>query len=53
MPLLEQYQQLFDNNKYMQTALASIFEDVLDFHLEAVKLFKQKSIPPRLDFESS
>ena len=43
MPLLEQYQQLFEGNQYMQTALASIFEDVLDFHLEAVRLFKQKS----------
>ncbi|KAK5056111.1 hypothetical protein LTR84_012664 [Exophiala bonariae] len=44
MPLLEQYQQLFENNKYMQTALTSIFEDILDFHLEAVKLFKQKAL---------
>jgi hypothetical protein len=43
IPLLVQYRQLFETNQYMQTALASIFEDVLEFHLEAVKLFRQRS----------
>ena len=43
LPQLEQYQELFGNNQYMRSALASIFEDILDFHAEAVKHFKQRS----------
>ncbi|KAK5215941.1 hypothetical protein LTR47_009475 [Exophiala xenobiotica] len=43
MPLLLQYRDFFDSNQYMQKALASIFEDVLEFHLQAVQLFKQRS----------
>ncbi|KAK5050383.1 hypothetical protein LTR84_003664 [Exophiala bonariae] len=43
MPLLLQYSDLFKSNPYMQKALASIFEDVLEFHLLAVQLFKQRS----------
>ncbi|KAK5241278.1 hypothetical protein LTS06_012161 [Exophiala xenobiotica] len=43
MPLLLQYRDFFESNQYMQKALASIFEDVLEFHLLAVQLFKQRS----------
>ena len=43
LPQLEQYQELFGSNQYMRSALASIFEDILDFHAEAVKHFKQRS----------
>lgn len=43
MPQLAQYQDLFRDSGRMQTALTSIFEDILEFHLEAVKLFKQRS----------
>ncbi|KAG8533005.1 uncharacterized protein KY384_001787 [Bacidia gigantensis] len=43
-PQFAQYEALFGNNSYMQSALSAIFEDILDFHLEAVKLFKQRSI---------
>ena len=43
IPQLVQYQKLFQESQYMRTALVSIFEDILDFHLEAVKLFKQRS----------
>jgi hypothetical protein len=43
MPLLLQYRDFFESNQCMQKALASKFEDVLEFHLLAVQLFKQRS----------
>ena len=51
IPLLLQYRQLFEANQYMRTALATIFEDIMDFHLEAVRLFKQKSTSSALELE--
>lgn len=43
IPQLAQYEELFGENQYMRSALVSIYEDILEFHLEAVKLFKQRS----------
>ncbi|QDS77800.1 hypothetical protein FKW77_005655 [Venturia effusa] len=42
IPLLVDYQQIFVSKSYMQAALTSIFEDVLEFHWVAIKYFKQK-----------
>lgn len=42
IPLLVDYQQMFVSNPYMQGALTSIFEDVLEFHWVAIKYFKHK-----------
>jgi hypothetical protein len=44
IPLLAEYQQLFVTNQFMQAALTSIFEDVLEFHWEAVQYFKHKGM---------
>ena len=43
IPHLAQYEELYGLNSYMRSALAVIYEDILEFHLEAVKLFKQRS----------
>lgn len=45
IPQLSQYQQLFETNPYMQLALASIYEDILEFHKEALRYFRQRSMP--------
>ncbi|KAF2726766.1 hypothetical protein EJ04DRAFT_452711 [Polyplosphaeria fusca] len=42
IPQLTQYQQLFETNPYMQLALASIHEDILEFHKEALRYFRQR-----------
>lgn len=45
IPQLSQYQQLFETNPHMQLALASIYEDILEFHKEALRYFRQRSMP--------
>jgi hypothetical protein len=42
MPQLIQYQTFFRENTYMAKVLALLFEDILGFHLEAVKHFKKR-----------
>ncbi|KAI0376441.1 hypothetical protein F5Y04DRAFT_210207 [Hypomontagnella monticulosa] len=42
IPLLEGYQNFFTSNGYMRTVLIQIYEDILEFHREAIKHFKQK-----------
>jgi hypothetical protein len=43
LPQLSQYQTLFAENPHMQLALAHIFEDILEFHKEALRYFRQRS----------
>ena len=42
MPILSGYHALFKDRPYMRSLLVEIFEDILDFHLTAVRFFKQK-----------
>ncbi|KAF8247263.1 hypothetical protein K440DRAFT_601451 [Wilcoxina mikolae CBS 423.85] len=42
IPLLEQYQSLF-RQPLMRKVLVLIFEDVLEFHREALKIFKRRA----------
>ncbi|KAI0123678.1 hypothetical protein BJ170DRAFT_640053 [Xylariales sp. AK1849] len=42
MPLLIGYQQLFTGNSHMRQVLEMIYYDILEFHREAIKHFKQK-----------
>jgi hypothetical protein len=43
VPQLSQYQQLFATSAHMGTILAMIYQDILEFHREALKYFKQRS----------
>jgi hypothetical protein len=43
LPQLSQYQNLFAKNPHMELALAHIFEDILEFHKEALRYFRQRS----------
>ena len=42
IPQFTQYQNLFGSNVYMQIALAHIYEDILEFHKEALRYFRQR-----------
>ncbi|KAI0577634.1 zf-H2C2-2 domain-containing protein [Pyrenophora tritici-repentis] len=42
MPQFAQYQTLFQNNTHMQLALVNIYKDILEFHKEALRYFRQK-----------
>jgi hypothetical protein len=44
LPLLAQYQTLFQVNPYMRRVLEFIYTDILKFHAKALKYFKQKSM---------
>lgn len=39
MPLLQQYQSLFHASPHMQKVLCMMFDDIVDFHTEAVRFF--------------
>jgi len=52
IPQFTQYQNLFGSNVYMQTALAYIYEDILEFHKEALRYFRQRSECVQLRHES-
>lgn len=43
LPLLAQYQALFERNPNMQKVLALIYSDILEFHKKALKYFRQRS----------
>ncbi|KAH0563508.1 hypothetical protein GP486_001929 [Trichoglossum hirsutum] len=43
IPQLLQYQQIFATSPHMGTILAMIYQDILEFHREALKYFKQRS----------
>jgi hypothetical protein len=43
IPLLAGYQKIVQKNEIFQTTVVAIFEDILEFHIEAVRYFKQKS----------
>ncbi|TEY63394.1 hypothetical protein BOTCAL_0155g00160 [Botryotinia calthae] len=43
IPLLEQYGDLFKGNSYMVNVLALIYEDMLDFHRAALRVFSKST----------
>ena len=43
LPLLSQYQALFQRNPSMRKVLALIYNDILEFHKKALKYFRQRS----------
>jgi len=43
IPLLEQYHSLFESNPRMASILAVIYEDILEFHQTALRVFKRPS----------
>lgn len=43
LPQLSQFQTLFADNTHMQLALAHIFQDILEFHKEALRYFRERS----------
>ncbi|KAL2206930.1 hypothetical protein CC79DRAFT_1358704 [Sarocladium strictum] len=42
MPILSAYHALYKDRPYMRALLVQIFEDILEFHLSALRFFKQK-----------
>lgn len=48
IPLLGQYQHLFRSDPRMTSVLAIIFEDILEFHQVALRVFKQSSMSSSL-----
>ncbi|KAH8690547.1 hypothetical protein BGW36DRAFT_411385 [Talaromyces proteolyticus] len=42
LPMLKQYQTLFQDNPHMRTILHMVYGDILKFHKKALKFFKQK-----------
>jgi hypothetical protein len=48
IPQLSQYQELFSSSSHMRTALFMIFQDILEFHREALGYFKRRSTAPYL-----
>ncbi|KAI9779019.1 MAG: hypothetical protein M1816_003779 [Peltula sp. TS41687] len=42
IPLLSQYQSLFERNPQMRKVLEMIYADILEFHRKAIKYFQQK-----------
>ncbi|KAI1777216.1 hypothetical protein F4818DRAFT_409587 [Hypoxylon cercidicola] len=42
IPLLEGYRQFLVSNSHMKTVLSLIYQDILEFHREAIKHFKQR-----------
>jgi hypothetical protein len=51
IPLFAQYHSLFKSNPQMTSVLAVIYEDILEFHQAALRVFKQPSM--RLPIENS
>ncbi|KAF1840937.1 uncharacterized protein K460DRAFT_410330 [Cucurbitaria berberidis CBS 394.84] len=43
LPQFTQYQTVFQSNSHMQLALAYIYEDILEFHKEALRYFRQRT----------
>ncbi|TVY78217.1 C2H2 finger domain transcription factor crzA [Lachnellula suecica] len=41
LPLLQQFQALFENNQQMIGILSLIYKDILEFHLSALRVFKK------------
>jgi len=39
MPLLKQYEGLFEQNEHMHPVLVLIYEDILTFHAKALRFF--------------
>ena len=42
IPLLQQYQVLFEASPHMQRVLNLIFEDIMEFHAAAIRFFAKK-----------
>lgn len=45
IPLLLQYQALFQAYPHMRQLLVDIYQDILEFHREAIKHFQKSSKP--------
>jgi hypothetical protein len=43
IPLLSQYESLFQNHPQMSRVLSLMYEDILEFHWKAMQHFKQRS----------
>jgi hypothetical protein len=43
IPLLEQYKTLLDDSPHMRSALSTMYEDILEFHLCALRWFTRPS----------
>jgi len=48
IPLLAQYQHMFQSDPRMASILAIMYEDILEFHQVALRVFKQSSMPRTL-----
>lgn len=44
MPLLAQYEDYFRNHPHMTRVLQLMYEDILKFHLKAMKYFQKRSM---------
>jgi hypothetical protein len=42
IPLLKQYEAVFQNSSYMQKVLNLIYDDIMEFHQHAVRFFADK-----------
>ncbi|KAK6062398.1 zinc finger protein [Seiridium cupressi] len=45
LPSLNLFQQLFQDRPYLQNVLRWIYQDIMDFHKEAMAYFRQKKAP--------
>lgn len=43
IPLFERYRELFRDHPHMRNALATIYEDILEFHRKALRIFSKRS----------
>ena len=44
LPQFQQYEVLFRRNLHLQRVLEYIYEDILEFHRKALKVFRHRSI---------
>lgn len=42
IPLLQQFQTLFESNQYMRRVLEMIYSDILEFHKRAIRFFSNR-----------
>jgi hypothetical protein len=52
-PLLKQYRSMFHENDHMKKILVWMYEDILKFHLRALRVFTQPGAPSDLFINSS
>ena len=47
LPQFQQYESLFRDSPDMQKVLEYVYEDILDFHRKALKIFRHRGTPPK------